>query len=67
MCDVDLPNIGKFPYPGNFPYTGFIQGFIHDLRLGLPYPEKYPYPGKSPYTIKASIQMSAYLSESNNN
>ena len=39
VCDVDLPNIGKFPYPGNFPYTGFIQGFIHDLRLGLPYPE----------------------------
>ena len=39
VCDVDLPNPGKFPYPG------FLQGFIHNLIPGLPYLGIFPYPG----------------------
>ena len=44
MCDVELPNPGKFPYPI------FLHGFIHNLILGRPYPEKYPYPEKDSIT-----------------
>ena len=50
VCDVELPNPGKYPYPG------FIQKFIHDLILGLPYPGKFPYPGIFPYLVKAPIR-----------
>ena len=54
MYDVCLPYLGKFPYPGFFG-PGFLQGFIHDLIPGLPYPRNFPYP------IKASIYNSEYI------
>ena len=57
VCNVELPNPGKFPYPG------FIQGFIHNLIPGLPYPGKFPYSGKSTYPVKASIRKSIYFSK----
>ena len=67
MWKIKLPNlgnftyIGNFPYPGKVPHPGFLQGFLHDLILGL------LYPGKSPYPVKDSIWKSAYFFESNNN
>ena len=51
VCDVELPNPGKCPYPR------FLQGFLHYLILLLPYPGKFPYP------IKDSICKSAYFSK----
>ena len=61
VCDVELPNPGKYPYPG------FIQKFIHDLILGLPYPGKFPYPGISLILSKLQYAKSEYLFEINNN
>ena len=55
MCDAELPNQENFPYPGNFPYLGFIKRFLHYLIPGLPYPGNFTYP------IKASIRKSAFL------
>ena len=61
MYDVELP------YPGKFPFPGFLQGFLQNLRPGLPYPGKFPHHGNFPYTIKASIHKPAYFSAINNN
>ena len=44
----------------NFSYAGFLQEFIHNLILGLPYSGKFTYP------VKISIRKSAYCSESSN-
>ena len=67
MCDVELPYpglftfSGLFPYLSLFPFPGFLQGFLQDFILGLPYSGKFPYPGifsfpgLFPYTVKASI------------
>ena len=57
VCDVKLPN------PGKFPYRGFPKGFLHDLIPSLPYPEIFSYPGNFSYLIKASIFKSSYFSK----
>ena len=61
VCNFELPNTGKFPYYRKFPYHGFLQGFLHDLIIGL------PYPGKAPYPVKAPIRKSTHFFERNNN
>ena len=66
LCGIKLPNPRNFPYSGKFPYPGFLQGFRHDLILGLPYPGRFPYCGKFPYPVNASICNSEYLLERNN-
>ena len=55
LCDFELPNPEKKLYPS------FLQIFLHDLILYIPYPGKFPYP------IKSSILKSAYFFESGNN
>ena len=53
VCDDELTNTGNFPYPG------FIQGFLHDSILGLPYPGKFqyfPYPGNFPTQVYVFVQ-----------
>ena len=55
VCDVELPNHGNFQDPG------FLQGFIQNLILGLPYPGRFPYP------FKYSSYKSAFNFEINNN
>ena len=59
VCDVELPNSGKFSYTEFFPYPGFLQVFLQDLIIGIPYPGKYLYSFKYP------IRKSAYLFEIN--
>ena len=52
MCDVEIPNPGKFSgygkflKPENFLYYLFLQEFLDNLILGLPYPRNFPYPRK---------------------
>ena len=67
MCNVDIPNPVKFPYSGKCPNSGFLQGFLHILILGLIYPGKFPYPGKFSYPVKASTRKFTYFSKININ
>ena len=53
--------------PRNFPYSVFLQVFLHNLIPGLPYPGHFLFPGKFPYPVKASIRKSEYFLEINNN
>ena len=55
VFDVELPN------PGNFPYPGCLQGFLHALILGLPYPVKFPCTGLFPYPVKSLMLKSMYF------
>ena len=50
VCDSELPNSGKFSY------ISFLQGFQHDLILGLPYPGNFPHPINIPILPKLQYE-----------
>ena len=60
VCDVELPN------PGNFPYPGFLQVFIHRLILDLPYPGKIHIMGANLQYTSLHIFLDAIMIRSRN-
>ena len=60
-----ISTLRKIPLSWKFLYHEFLQGFLHNLLPGLPYPGKFPFPGNSPYPYKSSIRKSIFFKSNN--
>ena len=47
----------KIPFPGNFPYPGFLYKILHVFIPGLPYPENFPHPENLPYPVNYTYRV----------
>ena len=67
MSTMFVSKSWKISISRKFPYPRFLQGFLHNLIPGLPYPRKIPYPEISPYDVIASMLKYEYFFKRNTN